>query len=110
MRVVYVSTIERGGPLTHLRQLVPRVAAQGVDVEVLCGSEELAESFRRLDVPARAVEVAHKLDVRGAASLLPLLEGADVVHIHGHRLKRPADTGTKYPGPPRIKIWAVPLN
>jgi transposase IS4-like protein/DDE family transposase len=32
------------------------------------------------------------------------------LHIHGHRLKRPADTGTKYPGPPRIKIWAVPLN
>ncbi len=85
MRVVYVSTIERGGPLTHLRQLVPRVAAQGVDVEVLCGSEELAESFRRLDVPARAVEMAHKVDVRGAAALLPLLEGADVVHTHDRR-------------------------
>ena len=85
MRVVYVSTIERGGPLTHLRQLAPRVAAQGVDVEVLCGSEELAESFRRLGVPARAVEVAHKLDLRGASALLPLVEGADVVHTHDRR-------------------------
>ena len=85
MRVVYVSTIERGGPLTHLRQLVPRVAALGVDVEVLCGSEELAESFRRLDVPARAVEVSHKLDVRGATRLLPLVEGADIVHTHDRR-------------------------
>src|SRR5207302_11489356 len=85
MRVVYASTIERGGPLTHLRQLVPRVAAQGVDVEVVCGSEELAESFRRLGVPARAVELAHKLDVRGAAALLPMLEGADVVHTHDRR-------------------------
>jgi len=85
MRVVYVSTIERGGPLTHLRQLVPRVAALGLDVEVLCGSQELAESFRRLDVPARAVEVAHKLDVRGAGRLLPLVEGADVVHTHDRR-------------------------
>jgi glycosyltransferase involved in cell wall biosynthesis len=85
MRVVYVSTIERGGPLTHLRQLVPRVAAQGVDVEVICGSEGLAESFRRLDVPARAVEVSHKYDLRGAGALLPLVEGADVVHTHDRR-------------------------
>jgi glycosyltransferase involved in cell wall biosynthesis len=85
MRVVYVSTIERGGPLTHLRQLAPRVAARGVDVEVLCGSDELAESFRLLDVPARAVEVTHKLDLRGASALLPLVEGADVVHTHDRR-------------------------
>ncbi|HEY6836989.1 MAG TPA: glycosyltransferase family 4 protein [Gaiellaceae bacterium] len=85
MRVVYVSTIERGGPLTHLRQLVPRVAALGVDVEVVCASEELAESFRRLEVRATAVEVAHKLDVRGATRLLPLVEGADVVHTHDRR-------------------------
>ena len=85
MRVVYISTIERGGPLTHLRQLVPRVAAEGVDVEVVCGSEELAESFRRLGVAARAVEVAHKLDVRGASRLLPLVDGADVVHTHDRR-------------------------
>jgi glycosyltransferase involved in cell wall biosynthesis len=85
MRVVYVSTIERGGPLTHLRQLAPRVAGLGVDVEVICGSEELAESFRRLDVPARAVEVTHKLDARGAAALVPLVAGADVVHTHDRR-------------------------
>ena len=85
MRVVYVSTIERGGPLTHLRQLVPRVAAQGVDVRVLCGSEELAESFRRLDVPAQAVPVEHKLDLQGAAALWPFVEGADLVHTHDRR-------------------------
>jgi glycosyltransferase involved in cell wall biosynthesis len=85
MRVVYISTIERGGPLTHLRQLAPRVAGLGVDVEVICGSQELAESFRRLDVPARVVEVAHKLDARGAAALVPLVAGADVVHTHDRR-------------------------
>jgi glycosyltransferase involved in cell wall biosynthesis len=85
MRVVYVSTIERGGPLTHLRQLVPGVAAQGVDVEVICGSEELAKSFRRLDVPSRAVDVSHKYDLRGAGALLPLVAGADVVHTHDRR-------------------------
>jgi glycosyltransferase involved in cell wall biosynthesis len=85
MRVVYVSTIERGGPLTHLRQLVPRVAAEGVDVHVLCGSEKLAESFRSLGVVAEAVPVGHKLDVRGAAALWPRLQGADIVHSHDRR-------------------------
>jgi len=85
MRVVYVSTIERGGPLTHLRQLAPRVAAAGMDVRVLCASEELAESFRRLDVPAVAVPVGHKLDLAGAAALWPHLEDADVVHTHDRR-------------------------
>jgi glycosyltransferase involved in cell wall biosynthesis len=85
MRVVYVSTIERGGPLTHLRQLVPRVAAEGIDVRVLCGSEPIAESFRALDVAAESVPVGHKLDVAGAAAFLPRLEGADVVHTHDRR-------------------------
>ncbi len=85
MRVVYVSTIERGGPLTHLRQLVPKVAAAGVDVHVLCGGEQQADGFRRLGVPADAVPIAHKLDFRGAAGLWPLLDAADVVHTHDRR-------------------------
>src|SRR5205814_2290116 len=85
MRVVYLSTIERGGPLTHLKQLAPRVAEEGVDVRVLCGSEKLAESFRALGVSAEAVSVGHKLDVRGAAAFLPRLRGADIVHTQDRR-------------------------
>jgi glycosyltransferase involved in cell wall biosynthesis len=85
MRVVYVSTIERGGPLTHLRQLAPRVAEEGVDVHVLCASDDVAESFHALGVSAETVPVAHKLDVRGAAAFWPRLRGADVVHTHDRR-------------------------
>jgi len=85
MRVVYVSTIERGGPLTHLRQLAPRVAAKGFDVHVLCGSEALAETFRVLGVSAEAVPVSHKLDVLGGRDLWRRLDGADVVHTHDRR-------------------------
>ena len=85
MRVVYVSTIERGGPLTHLKQLAPRVAGEGIDVHVLCGSEQLAESFRALGVAAKAVPVAHKLDLEGAAALWPQLRGAELVHTHDRR-------------------------
>jgi glycosyltransferase involved in cell wall biosynthesis len=85
MKVVYISTIERGGPLTHLKQLAPRVAAAGVDVEVLCGSEELAESFRALDVSAEPVPVAHKLDLAGGSAIWSRLAGADLVHTHDRR-------------------------
>lgn len=85
MRVVYVSTLERGGPLSHLRQLAPRVAGEGVDVHVLCASEEVAESFRDLGVSADPVPIEHKLDLRRASSLWPALKGADLVHTHDRR-------------------------
>jgi glycosyltransferase involved in cell wall biosynthesis len=85
MRVVYVSTIERGGPLTHLRQLVPRVAAEGVDVHVICGSEALADGFRPLGVGAEAVPVANKLDLRGGRALWERLGEVDLVHTHDRR-------------------------
>jgi glycosyltransferase involved in cell wall biosynthesis len=85
MRVVYVSTIEHGGPITHLRQLAPRVAEAGVDVRVLCGSEALASNFRDLGIETEAVPMAHKLDLPGAAALWPRVEGADVVHTQDRR-------------------------
>jgi glycosyltransferase involved in cell wall biosynthesis len=85
MRVVYVSTLERGGPLSHLRQLAPRVAAAGLDVHVACATEEVAAAFRRDGVAATAATIADKRDMRGAARLWPLLAGADVVHTHDRR-------------------------
>jgi glycosyltransferase involved in cell wall biosynthesis len=85
VRVVYVSTLERGGPLSHLRQLAPHVAGEGLEVLVACATEEVAESFRRLEVEAIPIPVAHKLDLRGASALSPLLKGADVVHTHDRR-------------------------
>lgn len=85
MRVAYVSTIPRGGPVSHLLQLAPSVAAAGVDVRVVCANEELASRFRELGVTAVAAPIDHKLDVRGGAALWPLLRGADVVHSHDRR-------------------------
>lgn len=85
MRVVYVSTLEGGGPVVHLRQLAPHVAAEGLDVEVICASEAVAESFRALDLAAEAVPVGHKLDLRAGAALWRRLGGADVVHTQDRR-------------------------
>ena len=85
MRVVYVSTLEGGAPVTHLRLLAPRVAAEGVEVEVICASEPVAESFRALDVSAQAAPVGHKLDLRGGAALWRRLGEADLVHTQDRR-------------------------
>jgi glycosyltransferase involved in cell wall biosynthesis len=85
MRVVYVSTLPGAGPVTHLRELAPAVAARGHEVLVLCASEQLAGSFRRTGVAAQVAPLAHKLDVRGALSLRPALRTADVVHTHDRR-------------------------
>jgi glycosyltransferase involved in cell wall biosynthesis len=85
VRVVYVSTLERGGPLSHVRDLAPAMAAAGVDVHVVVANERLAAEFRGLGVDASVASMRHKLDARGAARAWPALAGADVVHTHDRR-------------------------
>ena len=62
------------GPLSHLRDLAPAVAAAGVDVRVLCATEAVAARFReRRRRRRRPLPVGHKLDARGAARVWPAL-------------------------------------
>jgi glycosyltransferase involved in cell wall biosynthesis len=84
MRVVYVSSLPGGGPVSHLRNLLPHVAAAGVDVHLVCGSEKVRQSFQKAGIDATLAPLRHKLDVRGAGRLLKLLR-ADVVHTHDRR-------------------------
>jgi glycosyltransferase involved in cell wall biosynthesis len=85
MRVVYVATIDRGGPISHLQLLAPAVARAGIDVHVVCANESLASSFRADGVDASVVAVRSKTDLRGAARIRPALRGADIVHTHDRR-------------------------
>lgn len=85
MRVTYVLTLERGGPLSHVLDLAPRVAAQGVDVSVVCADEAQAARFRAVGLDATPVTVRHKADLRGAAALARLLPASGVVHSHDRR-------------------------
>lgn len=91
MRVVYVSSIPRGGPLSHLLQLAPRVEALGVDVLVLCAADEVAAAFRRKGVGAVSLPLRHKFDLLGALRSWGRMK-VDVVHTHDRRaglLSRP---------------------
>ena len=85
MRVVYLSTLDEGGPVSHLRDLVPRVAAAGADVVVFCRTPSIARAFADDGVRAEVAPVRSKWDVRGVASLLRRVGPADVVHGHDRR-------------------------
>ena len=84
-KIVYVSTLERGGPLTHLRALAGAMSRRGFDVEVLCTSEAIAASFRDDGVAARTVAINGLRDVGATARLWRALGGADIVHSHDRR-------------------------
>ena len=85
MKVVYVCTLERGGPLSHVRDLALFVAAEGIDVHVVCAPAKTARELRANGVAATAIAVRHKFDLQGARAISPLLRGADIVHTHDRR-------------------------
>ncbi len=85
MRVVYVSTLTEGGPVSHLLNLAPRVAQAGATVRVLCGSDDVADRARGLGLVAEAFPLRSKLDVTSATRLWPRLRGADIVHTQDRR-------------------------
>jgi glycosyltransferase involved in cell wall biosynthesis len=85
VRVVYVSSLPKGGPVSHLLVLAPALARAGADVQVLCLNEEVADLFRTAGVAASVAPLQHKGDVPGAARTWKLLRDADVVHTHDRR-------------------------
>jgi glycosyltransferase involved in cell wall biosynthesis len=100
VRVVYVSTLEAGGPLVQMRELALGVAASGVEVRAICAHEQTAEMLAASGVKTDIVRMRDKFDVRGAARSFPLLRGADVVHTHDRRagwLVRPQASARRIP-------------
>jgi glycosyltransferase involved in cell wall biosynthesis len=80
-----VSSLPAGGPLSHVRDLAPAVAARGVEVSVICADEAVAAGFRKLGLAAEVVPLRTKYDLHGAARLPKLLKSADLVHTHDRR-------------------------
>jgi len=85
MKVVYVSSIPSGGPVSHLFDLAPKVAEAGIDVKVICFNDDVADRFSQLGIDAIKISLRHKLDLPGAIRVWPELKGADVVHTHDRR-------------------------
>lgn len=85
MKVVYVSSLEAGGPVTHLLDLAPRVARSSVEVSVVCATDEIARRLRARGVSAVVAPLRSPADLAGAVRLRTHLSDADVVHTHDRR-------------------------
>jgi glycosyltransferase involved in cell wall biosynthesis len=85
VRVVYVSTLTEGGPVSHLLNLAPAVMQAGGSVRMLCGNPEIAARARSLGVDADAAPLRNKADVLRASRVWPRLRGADIVHTQDRR-------------------------
>lgn len=85
MKVVFLSSLDAGGPISHLRYLLPALAQQGVEPHVVCGSEFVASGFRRDGIDASVAPIRGKHDLAGARALTSHVRRGDVVHSHDRR-------------------------
>jgi len=104
-RVTEVLATSTGGVGTHLRSLLPALAAAGAQARV-CGpraTEELfgftarGAVFAPVEISAGAAPVA---DTRAVATLRRLLRGADLLHAHGLRAGLVAAAARRSAGAP----------
>ena len=93
-----MSSLPAGGPLSHVRDLAPAVAARGVDVSVICADERVAADFRAVGLEVAVVPLQSKFDLGNARRLPALLRGADVVHSHDRRAGLFARTAARMVG------------
>ncbi|HWX96774.1 MAG TPA: glycosyltransferase family 4 protein [Solirubrobacteraceae bacterium] len=85
MRIVLVTSIDRGGPIEQALLLARGLARMGASVLVTCANGELADRFASDGVRAEVAPLRHQADVLGAARVSRLARGADVVHAHDRR-------------------------
>jgi glycosyltransferase involved in cell wall biosynthesis len=85
VKVVLVTSLERGGPIEQALLLSRGLARGGCSVLVTCANEQLAERFAVDGVRAEVAPLRHQADARGAARVWKLARGAAVIHAHDRR-------------------------
>jgi glycosyltransferase involved in cell wall biosynthesis len=85
LRVVLVTTLERGGPIEQCLLLAARLAARGDHVLVTCTNPSLAERFSAAGADVEVVPFRSQADMAAARRMWRLARGADVVHAHDRR-------------------------
>ncbi|HEX6584258.1 MAG TPA: glycosyltransferase family 4 protein [Thermoleophilaceae bacterium] len=85
MKVVIVTSLERGGPLDHAVSLAGGLVKLGAEVSAVCAGRAAAERFHRQGARPLVAPLRHQLDAWGATRVLRLTRGADVVHAQDRR-------------------------
>ncbi|HEX8855963.1 MAG TPA: glycosyltransferase, partial [Thermoleophilaceae bacterium] len=85
MRVVLVTSLERGGPVEHSLLLARELTRHGADVGAVCATPELRQRFEAAGADAAVIPLRRTLDVSGARAAMRFCDGADVVHGQDRR-------------------------
>ncbi len=85
MRVRFVTSLERGGPIEHTLSLARSMGEAGIDVGAVCASSNIAERFRAAGADAAVIPLRSWWDGRHARQAWSYVRGADVVHGQDRR-------------------------
>jgi glycosyltransferase involved in cell wall biosynthesis len=85
MKVLFVTSLERGGPIEQTLVLAGRLAHRDLEVRAVCSTEELASRFAAVGVSADVLPLRPGFDLVGAASLRREMANVDVVHAEDRR-------------------------
>jgi glycosyltransferase involved in cell wall biosynthesis len=85
MRVRFISSLERGGPVEQTIVLAGALVERGVDVGVACASDRIAMRVRAVGAEAAAIPLRSPADLAGGRRVWRYARGADVVHAQDRR-------------------------
>lgn len=85
MKVRFVTSLTRGGPIEHTLYLARAMARQGIEVGAVCAATSVAERFASAGIEARRIPLEHPLDASHARRIWRYTRGADVVHAQDRR-------------------------
>jgi glycosyltransferase involved in cell wall biosynthesis len=85
VKVVLVTSLERGGPLEQALTLAAGLTARGAEVRMVCASPDQAERAEQSGAEPVVLRLRHPLDLSHGLHLRDCLERADVVHAQDRR-------------------------
>jgi len=85
VKILFVTSIERGGPLEQALVLARALVADGHTVGAVCATPSLAERFAAAGATPSLIPLRHALDLPRALAVTRVARGADVVHSHDRR-------------------------
>jgi glycosyltransferase involved in cell wall biosynthesis len=85
MKVVLVTSIERGGPIEQSLVQARGLLDEGMSVTVICATTQVADRFEEHGVHTEVIPLRHQADAVNAMRIWKLVRGADVVHAHDRR-------------------------
>jgi glycosyltransferase involved in cell wall biosynthesis len=85
VRVVLVTSLERGGPLEQTLVLARGLASSGVSTRMICASREVARRAEAAGAEPVVIPLRHPLDAAAAVRVRRSTGEADVVHAQDRR-------------------------